>query len=432
MLVLSRRPDRFLQLLLPWTAQLCPQNCQDRFSTGTSLTFTFSFPISASASTRLDSEVLAFASLVSLLLNSIFHRTRYRRRCTLHHRRRWSQRSWYILRWPTTGNPEGRIPHQTCAECSHRSRPLYPSLCAETVFSTLVLSHVSLASLAESDDVLQNLSMDKLYDLIRDQGILPCYAPLYLPYSPITKVTDYDPSSMKTIDYRRYLMIGAQSGTPSPECVIYLFLSHPPFISTTDLCPRVQLEDSPLARQTSFKWANYVKPQGSPTKPELIESPHPSPHRLEHDLSYNPTATPNLSRTAMMNGSSSLSQQSATLQTTAPLQPRRNGTIDNSLASTSAGGASVNANASGSTLAAPTPPKPVRQESTDNLKSFKVSLEDPAWKVLPAALRKYKINNDDWQNYAMFICYGPPSAFKAAHTIKYHYSQADLSVQVLG
>lgn len=168
--------------------------------------------------------------------------------------------------------------------------------------------------------------------------------------------------------------------------------------------------------------------------PSLNSSSHPilRPHRLEHELSYNPTATPNLSRTAMMNGSSSLSQQSATLQTTAPLQPRRNGTIDNSLASTSAGGASANANASGSTLAAPTPPKPVRQESTDNLKSFKVSLEDPAWKVLPAALRKYKINNDDWQNYAMFICYGPPSAFKAAQTIKYHYSQADLSVQVLG
>lgn len=35
-----------------------------------------------------------------------------------------------------------------------------------------------------------------------------------------------------------------------------------------------------------------------------------------------------------------------------------------------------------------------------------MSLDDPAWKVLPAALKKYKINNDDWQNYAMFICYG--------------------------
>lgn len=52
----------------------------------------------------------------------------------------------------------------------------------------------------------------------------------------------------------------------------------------------------------------------------------------------------------------------------------------------------------------------MRQDSSDNLKSFKVSLDDPAWKVLPAALKKYKINNDDWQNYAMFICYGNPGA----------------------
>jgi len=55
----------------------------------------------------------------------------------------------------------------------------------------------------------------------------------------------------------------------------------------------------------------------------------------------------------------------------------------------------------------PTPPRPSRQESSDKLKSPKVSLEDPVWKVLPVALRKYKINSDGWQNYAMFICYGP-------------------------
>jgi len=34
-------------------------------------------------------------------------------------------------------------------------------------------------------------------------------------------------------------------------------------------------------------------------------------------------------------------------------------------------------------------------------------LEDPTWKVLPAALKKHRINNDDWQSYAMFISYGP-------------------------
>ena len=38
-------------------------------------------------------------------------------------------------------------------------------------------------------------------------------------------------------------------------------------------------------------------------------------------------------------------------------------------------------------------------------KSFRVTLEDPCWKVLPAALKKYKIN-DDWKMYALFICFG--------------------------
>lgn len=44
--------------------------------------------------------------------------------------------------------------------------------------------------------------------------------------------------------------------------------------------------------------------------------------------------------------------------------------------------------------------------SSDNpYRSFRVTLEDPCHKVLPAALKKYKIN-DDWRQYALFICYG--------------------------
>lgn len=38
-------------------------------------------------------------------------------------------------------------------------------------------------------------------------------------------------------------------------------------------------------------------------------------------------------------------------------------------------------------------------------KSFRVTLDDPCYKVLPAALKKYKID-DDWRQYALFICYG--------------------------
>jgi len=57
-----------------------------------------------------------------------------------------------------------------------------------------------------------------------------------------------------------------------------------------------------------------------------------------------------------------------------------------------------------STLSTPRPSPSSRPEAADGLrdnnlkdrlKSFKVGLDDPAWKVLPAALKKYKINNDD-------------------------------------
>jgi hypothetical protein len=38
-------------------------------------------------------------------------------------------------------------------------------------------------------------------------------------------------------------------------------------------------------------------------------------------------------------------------------------------------------------------------------KSFRVSMEDPCYKVLPAALRKYNINAP-WEQYALYIVYG--------------------------
>ncbi|CAO1624993.1 unnamed protein product [Jaminaea pallidilutea] len=48
---------------------------------------------------------------------------------------------------------------------------------------------------------------------------------------------------------------------------------------------------------------------------------------------------------------------------------------------------------------------PSMSTSDNPYKSFRVTLEDPCYKVLPAALKKYKIN-DDWRLYALFICYG--------------------------
>ncbi|KIJ62011.1 hypothetical protein HYDPIDRAFT_30831 [Hydnomerulius pinastri MD-312] len=135
-------------------------------------------------------------------------------------------------------------------------------------------------------------------------------------------------------------------------------------------------DEPPLKRQPSFKWAQYVNPAKSPTKPE-VESPNPSPQQTEHDLSQARPPQP-----AQLQASTSAPASQRNLTPSSSESP-----VSQPLSSSS---------------------RANRQESSDNLKSFKVSLEDPTWKVLPAALKKYKINNDNWQNYAMFICYGSP------------------------
>ncbi|KAG6381543.1 hypothetical protein JVT61DRAFT_133 [Boletus reticuloceps] len=134
-------------------------------------------------------------------------------------------------------------------------------------------------------------------------------------------------------------------------------------------------DEHTLKRQPSFKWAQYVNPTKSPTKPE-VESPNPSPHQMEHDISQARSTQPSLLHTASSSSASHRNPASSTAESpgSQPLSSARTN----------------------------------RQDCSDNLKSFKVSLEDPTWKVLPAALKKYKINNDNWQNYAMFICYGSP------------------------
>ncbi|KAL4062485.1 hypothetical protein J3A83DRAFT_1433499 [Scleroderma citrinum] len=56
---------------------------------------------------------------------------------------------------------------------------------------------------------------------------------------------------------------------------------------------------------------------------------------------------------------------------------------------------------------------PTFQEGSDTHDGFNVSWDDPTWKVLPAMLKKYRHNNhyqdDNWENFAMLIRYGPPS-----------------------
>ncbi|KJA28149.1 hypothetical protein HYPSUDRAFT_62541 [Hypholoma sublateritium FD-334 SS-4] len=48
-----------------------------------------------------------------------------------------------------------------------------------------------------------------------------------------------------------------------------------------------------------------------------------------------------------------------------------------------------------------------RSGSHDTSDTAKVSLDDPTWKVLPAALKKHRINTEEWPDYEMFITFGP-------------------------
>ncbi|PVH82851.1 hypothetical protein DL98DRAFT_652857 [Cadophora sp. DSE1049] len=51
-----------------------------------------------------------------------------------------------------------------------------------------------------------------------------------------------------------------------------------------------------------------------------------------------------------------------------------------------------------------TPASSFNSASVEIFKSFRVSMEDPCWKVLPAALKKYNINAP-WEQYALYIVY---------------------------
>jgi len=59
----------------------------------------------------------------------------------------------------------------------------------------------------------------------------------------------------------------------------------------------------------------------------------------------------------------------------------------------------------------PTPSEtstPPQIDRSDNANNAKVGFDDPTSKVLISALKKHKIKEEDWDDYAMFITYGPP------------------------
>ncbi|KAF8325835.1 uncharacterized protein EI90DRAFT_3018898 [Cantharellus anzutake] len=149
-----------------------------------------------------------------------------------------------------------------------------------------------------------------------------------------------------------------------------------------------------IVKQPSFRWADYSQPTLSPTRAANDTthevSPRPSPQKVEHDPSSMSSHARRPPQTAPVPAKSEISRP--TIDRT-----QSNPTLNPSTPSASKLTQSRDASSSSSSTATPT--------GENQFKSFKVSLDDPCWKVLPAALKKYKIS-DDWRQYVMFICYG--------------------------
>ncbi|KAG8854465.1 Adaptor for signal transduction [Tulasnella sp. 330] len=132
-----------------------------------------------------------------------------------------------------------------------------------------------------------------------------------------------------------------------------------------------------LHKHPSLKWATYGKPALSLTRPV--------PDVDNTALGIQPQDSPQTSRQAMYHdgsapGSSTLKPSKAT--------------------------ESVEVNIPAIDSSSRNIKRPAGEDRSDNVfPSFKVSLDDPCSKVLPAALKKYRIT-DDWRLYTLFICYG--------------------------
>lgn len=161
---------------------------------------------------------------------------------------------------------------------------------------------------------------------------------------------------------------------------------------------------SSLQKQPSLKWAVYNgKTVKSPTWTEESsalslqpqDSPRVSPQSLEYDSSHPSLAS--LRPPPPPKGGDPIDLGGNTFRSysTEPSGP----------ADRSAQSSRSQSNGSGSADAQRDGRPRAGEDRSDMLQSFKVSLDDPCSKVLPAALKKYRIT-DDWRMYALFICYG--------------------------
>ncbi|KAG8748346.1 Adaptor for signal transduction [Ceratobasidium sp. 414] len=255
----------------------------------------------------------------------------------------------------------------------------------------------------------QRLAILKAVYQLKVEQEIPIEPDAYIPPSEIV-----DEVSSETITVQKlWVMMGEQGGCAT--CVVFYRLTssigerirrleqeNQRLLDTMQVCmeelatvSRAQLQgEVSLRKQPSFRWAPQGRVAQSPTRPTpepVHESPRQSPHILEADLGTSLNKQPKLQPSI---GELSMAGSMVTQE-----RPQR--------LSRNASSQSITANVGNTSVNGVKETKPSSRDGNDvnPYKSFKVTLDDPCWKVLPAALKKYKIS-DDWQHYAMFICYG--------------------------
>ncbi|KAM0787628.1 hypothetical protein ACM66B_003694 [Microbotryomycetes sp. NB124-2] len=173
--------------------------------------------------------------------------------------------------------------------------------------------------------------------------------------------------------------------------------------------PTASLFPHPLSNQSTLSRANSVSAKGLPDSP-----------RSPMDVAYTSTDAPDAHALSSGQEFSSLTPTTptapATVEVTPQASPSAHGMASRDPSTSTLPSSSLSGSSALSSR--PSSSEPPRDKaaaanaassglsSADNpYKNFRVTLEDPCHKVLPAALKKYKIT-DDWRQYALFICYG--------------------------
>ncbi|RMD45034.1 hypothetical protein DV735_g207, partial [Chaetothyriales sp. CBS 134920] len=194
----------------------------------------------------------------------------------------------------------------------------------------------------------------------------PTHIPNTIPEGrPVADPGSLDPSAAATAASNS--LTAAMSGGIAPSI-------SPSMPSPTSPLPYPH-QHQPLApRSYQREAATAIPHYNSEDRTNVLQTP---PVTRDHDP---PTSAKSSSSAGKLNPSTSSMSQAARDQASASPQPPSAGSGHGS------GGAS-------------------EAPSVEIFKSFRVSLEDPCHRVLPAALRKYNIHAD-WRQYALYIVYG--------------------------